>query len=1367
MSDSQSNPGKIYFPTDDTCIVMGNKKYGVGSNLSDLKISGNINLTAGSSVSTAQLLLKNTGDVAFWLICDPDYKLPSSVTHYTVPSEIIQMLSCRSPNNATDLILSSIPASKFSPIGVNVGDIIALTRIKVKASDLLEAVGVSLALSGEIEIYQYKIISTNDAKAGNPGVMGLMTPGDKSNLNTALTTAQNALNTANSVNSKVNTRMPYFTGSFNSGNDCDAVGIYDEITLGRPAGNIDTETYILYTYPNGAQTAISKLRGTIFTRASKNSDWMSYGNTNGSAGTSNTPIYFNNGIATACTYSLNKTVPSNAVFTDTKVTSAANHYTPTAVAASALDAGTGYYIQTISRDDKGHVTGITKKALSTNADTVDGYHASGTGTNCLIRRGSIGTNSQLSSYWVKVAETLQFGNSADSGIIIRFDKRFVNHASNTIQINVRTDGNGNIYDKYIYSTDVNNTDVNIFRLYYDDTHAELWINIQQQWNYFNYTVLSEGGRTNTNATWTLYSGTITTAQTPTLTNYITPTHVDWCSSASYHYTPSTNTSSTLTAGTGKYISSINRDSKGHVTGISTGTLPESPDDRLKVVRYTEGDSVTELVQNVTDNWPCMLIYSPNDPDFPNEPEQLWSIYEFGNNSEYGDYVKCNTTVYADGNYTDYFRFWNLIISQNDGIISDSSTIDLSKPDTRFYHVSENYDFSDLKDHANWVENGASSIFCFDQVDRYMQWVPQNVVFDGSSNQDKRKVYFTPQLIPSDDGTSTKYLATLYVGIDTGVHYQEHPLDLVQISSDVQSLKTNKVDKVTGKGLSTNDYTTTEKNKLAGISSGAEVNQNAFSSIKIGNTTISADAKTDTLELVAGSNITLTPDATNDKITISATGTSSSTSGFEAININGTAYSPANSGNTIVLANGTNTTVSRDSDGTIKINATDTKYSAATTSAAGLMSSTDKTKLNGIATGANNYTHPTTSGNKHIPSGGSAGQILKWSADGTAVWGSDNNTTYSAVTLSTAGLVPKGDIGAYDGILVSSYGGKSVGWYKLNATDYTLDDANKTLSIKNKYTLPTASDTTLGGIKVGAGLSINSSTGVLSATGGGTADAVDWANVTSKPTFATVATSGSYNDLSNKPTIPAAYSLPVMTNTVRGGAKLVSNTAQTVAANSVTTTANRTYAVQKNSSEQLVVNVPWSNTTYGIASSSSNGLMSSDNYTKLSNIATEASNTTITNSSAELVKSSHTDGTQALSIGTGLSVADRTDGTAGAILSAPNAGKVTSNANHYTPSENTPSALDAGTNKYVTGIKRDSKGHVTGITSASIPNASASASGLMSSEDYAKRLTGTFNPTTKELTLSNLYYGSSSKIPVKIVFKNATVTSSDGWTVITV
>lgn len=46
---------------------------------------------------------------------------------------------------------------------------------------------------------------------------------------------------------------------------------------------------------------------------------------------------------------------------------------------------------------------------------------------------------------------------------------------------------------------------------------------------------------------------------------------------------------------------------------------------------------------------------------------------------------------------------------------------------------------------------------------------------------------------------------------------------------------------------------------------------------------------------------------------------------------------------------------------------------------------EKQKLAGIAQNANNYTHPTTSGNKHIPSGGADKQILRWGADGMAVW----------------------------------------------------------------------------------------------------------------------------------------------------------------------------------------------------------------------------------------------------------------------------------------------------------------------------------------------------------------------------------------------
>lgn len=121
-----------------------------------------------------------------------------------------------------------------------------------------------------------------------------------------------------------------------------------------------------------------------------------------------------------------------------------------------------------------------------------------------------------------------------------------------------------------------------------------------------------------------------------------------------------------------------------------------------------------------------------------------------------------------------------------------------------------------------------------------------------------------------------------------------------VSTQITNAVANKVDKVSGKGLSANDYTTTEKNKLAGISENAEVNQNAFSNVTVGSTTISADSKTDTLTLVAGNNVTLTPDSTNDKITIAAK---------------------------------------------------DTTYKAATTSSDGLMSASDKSKLDGIASEA--------------------------------------------------------------------------------------------------------------------------------------------------------------------------------------------------------------------------------------------------------------------------------------------------------------------------------------------------------------------------------------------------------------------------------
>jgi len=62
----------------------------------------------------------------------------------------------------------------------------------------------------------------------------------------------------------------------------------------------------------------------------------------------------------------------------------------------------------------------------------------------------------------------------------------------------------------------------------------------------------------------------------------------------------------------------------------------------------------------------------------------------------------------------------------------------------------------------------------------------------------------------------------------------------KIDANAKKLEENKVDKITGKGLSTNDYTTTEKNKLSGIATGAQVN--VIEGITLGGTALNVNNK---------------------------------------------------------------------------------------------------------------------------------------------------------------------------------------------------------------------------------------------------------------------------------------------------------------------------------------------------------------------------------------------------------------------------------------------------------------------------------------------------------------------------------------------
>ena len=89
------------------------------------------------------------------------------------------------------------------------------------------------------------------------------------------------------------------------------------------------------------------------------------------------------------------------------------------------------------------------------------------------------------------------------------------------------------------------------------------------------------------------------------------------------------------------------------------------------------------------------------------------------------------------------------------------------------------------------------------------------------------------------------------------------------------------------------------------------------------------------------------------------------------------------------------------------------------------------------------------------------------------------------------------------------------------------------------------------------------------------------NVNVSGTKLTVTLTGPGVDLTDSATLPTTegggggdYVLPTATSQDLGGVKLYTNNVQTVAPQQVYTTSGRTYAVQLNGSQQMVVNVPW-------------------------------------------------------------------------------------------------------------------------------------------------------------------------------------------------
>lgn len=248
----------------------------------------------------------------------------------------------------------------------------------------------------------------------------------------------------------------------------------------------------------------------------------------------------------------------------------------------------------------------------------------------------------------------------------------------------------------------------------------------------------------------------------------------------------------------------------------------------------------------------------------------------------------------------------------------------------------------------------------------------------------------------------------------------------------------------------------------------------------------------------------------------------------------------NTGDVFPEGGETGQVLKKTAEGVEWANDTDTTYQNATQDTAGLMSSSDKTKLDSLISiptgGTDGQVLTKTSDGvawenvqtgSSFPEGGTVGQVLK-KTDGGTEWADDNNTTYENASQSTAGLMSSADKTKLDNLIEIPNGGTEGQVLKKTSTGVEWGNDNDT-----KYTLPIASDTVLGGVKVGAGLSVTGD-GILSCTVTPGSDTISWDNITGKPSFATVATSGSYNDLTDK---PDAYTLPTASSSQLGGVKI--------------------------------------------------------------------------------------------------------------------------------------------------------------------------------------------------------------------------------------
>ena len=244
---------------------------------------------------------------------------------------------------------------------------------------------------------------------------------------------------------------------------------------------------------------------------------------------------------------------------------------------------------------------------------------------------------------------------------------------------------------------------------------------------------------------------------------------------------------------------------------------------------------------------------------------------------------------------------------------------------------------------------------------------------------------------------------------------------------LRNLISNKVDKVSGKGLSTNDFTNTLLTKLNGIEEGANkythpsshaasmITQDSTHRFVTDTEKSTWNAKASTAVATTSTN-GLMSKADKSKLDGIATGANNYTH-------------PSSHAATMITEDTTHRFVTDAEKSTWNGKAS---TAVATTSANGLMSSDDKTKLDGIAVGANNYTHPSSHAATMITQDATHRFVTDTEK---STWNAKAST--AVATTSANGLMSKADKSKLDGIAANAnnyshptYTSKTSGLYKI-------------------------------------------------------------------------------------------------------------------------------------------------------------------------------------------------------------------------------------------------------------------------------------------------------------------------------------------------